>query len=91
MAATSVHAQQPIERSSRTLWSKAGSRGTLMASAMHGPEYWLNRAREARAQARDMITPEARREMLLIAAGYQRLAEHAERTAGRKSPQSQGK
>ena len=57
-----------------------------MPSATHEPEYWLNRAEEARAQAKDMITPEARREMLLIAAGYQRLAEHAERTAGRKSP-----
>jgi RNA polymerase sigma-70 factor, ECF subfamily len=52
----------------------------------HEPEYWLDRAAEARAQAKDMITPEARREMLLIAAGYQRVAEHAERTAGKKSP-----
>jgi hypothetical protein len=55
-----------------------------MPSATHEPEYWLKRAEEARAQARDMVTPEARREMLLIAAGYQRLAEHAERTSGRK-------
>jgi RNA polymerase sigma-70 factor (ECF subfamily) len=57
-----------------------------MPSATHEPEYWLNRAEEARAQAKRMITPEARREMLLIAAGYQRLAEHADRTASRKSP-----
>jgi hypothetical protein len=55
-----------------------------MPSATHEPEYWLNRAEEARARARDMGTPEARREMLLIAAGYQCLAEHAERTLGRK-------
>jgi hypothetical protein len=59
-----------------------------MPSATHEPEYWLNRAEEARAQARDMVTPEARREMLLIAAAYQCLAEHAERTAGRKSRSS---
>ena len=55
-----------------------------MPSATHEPEYWLNRAEEAPAQARDMVTPEARREMLLIAAKYQCLAERAERTAGRK-------
>jgi hypothetical protein len=57
-----------------------------MPSATHEPEYWLNRAEEARAQARDMVTPEARREMLLIAAAY--LAGHAQRTAGRKSRSS---
>jgi hypothetical protein len=59
-----------------------------MPSATHAPEYWLDRAEEARAQAKDMATPEARREMLLIAAAYQRLAEHAERTAGRKPQRS---
>jgi hypothetical protein len=45
---------------------------------------WLERAREARDQADNLVHPEARRVMMEIAAVYQRLAQYSEeRTAGR--------
>jgi hypothetical protein len=48
-------------------------------------QYWLDRAEEARRQAEHMNVVEAKREMLAIAAGYERLAQSAEeRTSGRK-------
>jgi hypothetical protein len=47
-------------------------------SAMSSPhpdaEYWRARARETRAQAEHMSDPETRRELLKIAATYDRLA-----------------
>jgi hypothetical protein len=44
---------------------------------------WLERAREARFQADQLTTPDAKRIMLEIAACYQRLAQYAEeRMAG---------
>jgi hypothetical protein len=45
---------------------------------------WRQRANEARALAETMTLPVAKREMQHIAAIYQRLANRAERTAGRK-------
>ena len=55
-----------------------------MASKMHDVRYWLARAEDARRQAEEMTHPPAKREMLQVAAGYQRLAKHAEeRTAGK--------
>jgi hypothetical protein len=46
---------------------------------------WLERAREACLQADQLTTPDAKRIMLEIAAGYQRLAQYKEeRTAGRR-------
>jgi hypothetical protein len=50
--------------------------------------YWLERAREACAQANRMTVPEAKRLMLEIAAGYQRLAQFTEERTGRKKPSS---
>ena len=48
--------------------------------------HWSERAEEARQEAVGMTNPQARREMLMIAAEYRRLAEHAlERTARKKS------
>jgi len=47
-------------------------------------QYWLQRAVEARTAAEAMVTRAAKREMLAIAIAYERLAEHAENTAGRK-------
>jgi hypothetical protein len=41
-------------------------------------EYWLGRAEEVRRHAGSMTDPAARRTMLLVAAGYERLAQHAE-------------
>ena len=56
-----------------------------MPSKVLDARYWLDRAEEARLQAEDLTHPPAKREMLLIAAGYRRLAAHAqERTARRK-------
>ena len=52
-----------------------------MASKMHDVRYWLARAEDARRHAEEMTHPPARREMLQIAASYQRLAKHAEERA----------
>ena len=46
-------------------------------------DHWRWCAEEARTQALAMTLPEAKRQMYLIAEAYERLAEHAERTAGR--------
>jgi hypothetical protein len=46
---------------------------------MNNPTHWRNRAEEARANAHQMSDPESKRMMLDIAAGYERLAERAER------------
>jgi hypothetical protein len=53
-------------------------------------EYWRGRAEEARTLAEEMHSPETRRQMLEIAAGYDRLAQWAERngTAQPVSPHS---
>ena len=47
-------------------------------------EYWLERAREAYALSDRMVYPEAKRVMLEIEAGYQRLAQTAKERTGRK-------
>jgi hypothetical protein len=49
-------------------------------------QYWLGRAEEARLQAEQMTNSDTKREMLIIAAAYRRLAEHAERTGGKRAP-----
>lgn len=55
------------------------------AKIIYDAQYWLARAEEARRQAERMTVVAARREMLAIAAGYERLAQSAEeRTAGKK-------
>jgi hypothetical protein len=48
-------------------------------------DFWRGRAEEARATAEVMTFPDAKREMLSIAGAYERLADHAERTAGRRA------
>jgi hypothetical protein len=45
------------------------------------PKHWRNRAHEARARAGELDDPEAKRQMLGIARGYDRLAERAEKRA----------
>jgi hypothetical protein len=47
--------------------------------------HWSDRAEEAR-QAAEMTDPQARREMLMIAAEYRRLAEHVQERPARKKP-----
>ena len=51
-------------------------------------EYWLERARDAYAQAEQLAYPEAKRIMLEIAAGYQRLAHSTQERTGRAKPRS---
>jgi hypothetical protein len=53
--------------------------------ASNDPHHWRARAREARTKAEAMSTPAPKRELLMIAMAYERLADHAERTAGRKA------
>jgi hypothetical protein len=54
-----------------------------VASNRGDEEYWLERAREALSQAESLVHPEAKRLMLEIAAGYQRLAQLTEERTGR--------
>ena len=55
--------------------------------AQRRAQHWSERAEEARQEAVGMTNPQARREMLMIAAEYRRLAEHAlERTARKRPP-----
>jgi len=51
-------------------------------------EYWLERAREAYALVGQMAYPEAKRQMLEIAATYQRLAQSTQERNGRTKPRS---
>jgi hypothetical protein len=53
-------------------------------------DYWRKQADDARATAQAMMLPAAKREMLVIAEYYERLADLAERTAGRNAPRSRG-
>jgi hypothetical protein len=46
-----------------------------------GPDYWRTRAEEVRALADKMEDPEIKRDMLDIAAGYDRMARQAETRA----------
>jgi hypothetical protein len=62
-----------------------GFGGEVPSKAVFDAQYWLDRAEEARLLADEMIYPDLRCEMLNVAAGYRRLAEHAlERTARTK-------
>jgi hypothetical protein len=47
-------------------------------------DYWRRCAKEARSTAEAMNVPAAKREMLMIAAAYERLADHSESTARRR-------
>lgn len=47
-------------------------------TAPFSPDYWRERAEEARAQASEMRDPGSRRTMLEIAENYEQLAEQAE-------------
>jgi hypothetical protein len=50
----------------------------MPTSQLTDAEYWLARAAEARAHAREMPDPDARRTLLEIAENYQQLADQAE-------------
>jgi hypothetical protein len=67
-----------------------GRRGTqnVPSNKPLDEEYWLERAREAYAHAGRMTHAEAKRMMLEIAAGYQRLAQSTEERSGPQKPRS---
>jgi hypothetical protein len=66
--------------------SAPGVLGDDVPSKVLDVQYWLDRAEELRLQAAEMTHPSVRREMLQIAAAYQKLAKHAEeRTAGKRA------
>ena len=52
--------------------------GDDVPSKVRDADYWLDRAEEAQLQAEEMTYPPAKREMLLVAARYRRLAQHAQ-------------
>jgi hypothetical protein len=52
--------------------------------------HWRECAEYMRAKAEAMTSPTTKCELLQIAAAYDRLGDHAERTAGRKAPRSRG-
>jgi hypothetical protein len=54
----------------------AHERGRIM-KLMHDPDYWLLRAEEARIAANSMPNENARRFLLEIADGYERIAKSA--------------
>jgi transposase len=56
----------------------------ILSTKLPDEVYWLERAREAYAQAGRMAYPEARRHLLEIAAGYQRLAQSMEERTRRQ-------
>ena len=60
-----------------------------MPSKLRDGDYWSDLAEEARIQAEQMVTPEAKDELLAISARYQRLALHARKRRSRKAPRGQ--
>jgi hypothetical protein len=72
---------EPVDAS--CVAGSVGRPGELVTQS-YDADFWRQRAKEARAIAEAMTLPVARREMEHIAAAYDRLAERAERTAGRK-------
>ena len=58
----------------------------MTARLINDPTHWRDRAEEARAHADEMNDPEATRQMLEVARGYDRLAERAEeRSRGQRT------
>jgi pyruvate-formate lyase len=56
--------------------------------AQRRAQHWSDRAEEARLRAADMTDPQARHQMLMIAAEYRRLAGHADRAAAKTPPRA---
>ena len=55
-----------------------------MSAQFGTPEYWLERAEEARAMAEEFNDSQAKRAMLDIAAGYEKVASRTE--VARRAP-----
>ena len=48
-------------------------------------KYWLDRARRARTQAEQMVSDDAKRQLMEIAAGYLRLAKYVQERSSRNN------
>ena len=58
--------------------------GKAMSAFEFGtPEYWRERAEQARVRAESLNDPEAKREMLEVAVSYERIAARVDRTTQR--------
>ena len=57
-----------------------------MPPVFGSPEYWRKRADEARSIADQILDPEAKAAMLLVALRYEKLAKRAEAAAAKPSP-----
>jgi hypothetical protein len=56
-------------------------------SHINDPKHWRHRAAEARAMAESLSDPEAKQQMLKVAADYEKRAKRAEeRSAGVEQP-----
>ncbi len=58
----------------------------FMAPPSLSPEYWLLKAEKTRTLAQGMNDARLQQQMLLIARGYTKLAEHAARVRSQKLP-----
>jgi hypothetical protein len=54
---------------------------THKSSMLENPGYWRSRAEDARSIANESQNPKIKRTMLDVAAGYDRMAQHAEALA----------
>ena len=70
----------PAERSGSIPMGERENRwdGSMAQALMNDPEHWRDRAEEARRIAEDMADAEAKRMMLGIADGYEKLAARGE-------------
>jgi hypothetical protein len=64
--------------------AKLQSPGKNIVESKFDPDYWRERAEEARTLAQAMTHPVAKRHMHFIAQAYERLADHAECAARHK-------
>ena len=70
--------------------NETAERGSTLMSlySINDPKHWLDRAKEARALAKQMNDPEAKRRMLKNVDDYERLAQRAEERRAGRWPQS---
>ena len=60
-----------------------------MKQVSYNADHWRERAREARAQAEQMSTPDAKRQLLEIAEAYEELAKLAAEQPIHEKPRSE--
>ena len=65
---------------------KQTKRAVMPSSHLNDPEYWRDRAKEARALVEDLADPVSKQKMLEVAASYEHLAKRAEDRGSGKAP-----